>query len=437
MLSMDAFCRSRDDLFLGWHKEPTPTLGFQHNPNTKATVNPDQGLWYNGDRHLMTVAPTRAGKGRGLVIPNLLLYNGPMIILDPKGELYRVTAHRRRQMGQKVIKLDPFRLLGPDSDSLNPFDIFRLNNSDIETDAQTMADWLSLGNKGGKDPFWDLNAGGVLSGLIGYAAILEEKEQNLATVFDVLMSDDSTYRIAVLLDTVGKRMTKNSYQELAAYLQLPEKETRPSVLGTVNSYIKPMLPERVRSTFATSSFSLDEVINGDPLTIYIVLPPDKMTSHKAILKMWLGTLIKAVISRTTIPKKKTILMLDECGQIGNFPFLEMMMTLCAGYGMLCWTFWQDLHQLSAAYPTSWQTIVNNCAVLQTFGINNRMLASNWGIYLRHTADELLNLPGEDQVVQINGRDEIRCRRGDYLKDQLFTGLYSENPLYITNESTLK
>ncbi|WP_020475053.1 type IV secretory system conjugative DNA transfer family protein [Zavarzinella formosa] len=429
MSSLVSARRTRNELFLGWHNSPARSVGFHTSTMAPPPAASSNGLWYDGDRHLMTIAPTRSGKGRGLVIPNLLMYDGPVIVLDPKGELYRVTSERRRAMGQKVIKLDPFRVLGPESDGLNPFDVFDLPNADVETDSQTMADWLSLGNKGVKDPFWDLNAGGVLSGLIGYATISEPEKRHLGTVFDVLMADDAAYQMAVILDTVGKRLNRLSYQELAAFLQLPEKETRPSVLGTVNSYIKPMLSERVRSTFAQSSFKLQEVIDGEPMSVYIVLPPDKMTSHKAILKLWLGTLMKAVISRTSIPEKKTILFLDECGQIGNFPFLETMMTLCAGYGLLCWTFWQDLHQLSSAYPTTWQTIVNNCAVLQTFGINNRMLAANWGVYLRHTADELLMLPGDEQVVQINGRDEIRCRRGDYLNDPLFAGLFADNPMY--------
>src|SRR5438874_893140 len=95
-------------LLLGWHSPATPSFGF-------AAASPprheEQALLYNGDGHLITLAPTRSGKGRGAIVPNLLLYPGPVIVFDPKGELYRVTARRRREMGQRVVKLDPCQVL--------------------------------------------------------------------------------------------------------------------------------------------------------------------------------------------------------------------------------------------------------------------------------------------------------------------------------------
>ena len=80
------------------------------------------------------------GSLRGALVPNLLLYPAPVIVFDPKGELYRVTARRRGEMSQRVVKLDPCQVLGPDSDTLNPFDVFTLDNADLETDAQTLAE---------------------------------------------------------------------------------------------------------------------------------------------------------------------------------------------------------------------------------------------------------------------------------------------------------
>ena len=80
-------------------------------------------LLYEGDSHLMTIAPTGAGKGRSVIIPNLLNYAGPVIVVDPKGENYHVTARYRREvLGHRIVKLDPFGQTkdGP-SDSFNPF----------------------------------------------------------------------------------------------------------------------------------------------------------------------------------------------------------------------------------------------------------------------------------------------------------------------------
>src|SRR5436190_1431125 len=88
-------------LFLGWDgTDHAPTLGF----NPTATRPPARpALTYSGDGHLMTVAPTGAGKGVGLIIPALLTYPGSVIVTDIKGENYQVTARYRRQMGQQVV----------------------------------------------------------------------------------------------------------------------------------------------------------------------------------------------------------------------------------------------------------------------------------------------------------------------------------------------
>src|SRR5438067_12823330 len=95
-------------ILLGWNTSRRSGFGFVPRNDHAPTGEP---LWYLGDNHLMTVAPTGAGKGRGVIIPNLLSYPGPVVIVDPKGEAYQTTARRRRQMGQRVIILDPFRVV--------------------------------------------------------------------------------------------------------------------------------------------------------------------------------------------------------------------------------------------------------------------------------------------------------------------------------------
>jgi type IV secretion system protein VirD4 len=148
-----------------------------------------------------------------------------------------------------------------------------------------------------------------------------------------------------------------------------------------------------------------------------------------LVRLWVGTLLKGITSRTEAPELRTLFVLDECGQLGNFPFLETMITLSAGYGVWCWSFWQDLAQLRSAYPTSWENILNNCGVVQTFGINNRAMATQWGQYLQHGAEELATLQPEELVVAVHGEAEQRCRRFDYLCDARFAGLHDANPFF--------
>jgi type IV secretion system protein VirD4 len=419
---------SPGSLLLGWRAPPAAApIGFA--PPRSAPHHGESPLTYDGDGHLITLAPTRSGKGRGALIPNLLLYSGPVIVFDPKGELYRVTARCRREMGQRVIKLDPCQVAGADGDTLNPFDIFTLDNADLETDAQTLAEWLSQGNRGTKEPFWDVQASALHSALIAHvASALPAEERNLESIRKLLIADDTVYNLAVVLDTQGKAMNRMAHDEIAAFLQTTDV-TRSGILSTAQAYIKPFLSPRMGAALCNSTFDLQDVVRAAPLTIYMVLPPDKLKSHRALLKMWVGTFLKALTSRKHIPPLRTLMLLDECAQLEHFPYLETLMTLCAGYGVQCWTFWQDMAQLHGCYPASWQTILNNCAVLQTFGIRNRHMASQWGNYLEHGPQALLALPPQNQIVHMHGVGEFCCRRPDYLGDPVVAGLFDDNPFY--------
>ena len=414
-------------LLLGWPQGDAKTFGFGASANPLPEAEEPQ--FYDHDAHLITVAPTRSGKGRGVIVPNLLHYEGPVVVLDPKGENYQITARRRQEMGQQVVKVDPFYVLDDTTDGMNPFDVFTLPRADIVSDGQMLAHLLAAGNTNGREPFWDLNGCGLLTGVIAYIATVKEPaDRNLNEVCKVLTSDDVVYNLAVVLDTVGKRLKKHCYQEIASFLQMPDL-TRGGVLATAESYLRPFLSERVEAAFAKSSFPLSDVVDGKPLSIYLILPPDKLQSHKALLKLWVGMLLKAITSRTEAPALRTLFLLDECSQLGNFPFLETMITLSAGYGVWCWSFWQDLSQLKAAYPTNWENILNNCGVVQTFGIHNRAMAQQWGQYLHHDADTLHGLQPEEQVVAIHGQPERRSRRMDYLNDPLFKGQFDANRFF--------
>ncbi len=164
------------------------------------------------------------------------------------------------------------------------------------------------------------------------------------------------------------------------------------------------------------------------MTIYLIVPPERLHSHSALLRLWVGALLRGIFSRQRHPELKTLFLLDEMSQLGTFPYFETMVTLCAGYGVWCWSFWQDLAQLQSHY-TSWRTILNNCAV-QVFGINNRSMATQWGEHLEHSPRQLAELGADEQVLLLPGSGEQLCQRPNYLRDDdLFAGLYDANRFY--------
>src|SRR5262245_39373170 len=130
-------------LLLGWHAGASSARPFGFVRPDAPALDEGAPLVYEGDGHLLSIAPTGKGKGRGDIIPNLLRYPGPVIVIDPKGENYAVTARRRREMGHRVIALDPFHMVTDHTDQLNPFDLFRLAGSTAESDAEMLAELLA------------------------------------------------------------------------------------------------------------------------------------------------------------------------------------------------------------------------------------------------------------------------------------------------------
>jgi type IV secretion system protein VirD4 len=414
-----------DGLLLGW-SAPADASPFGFAAAAARAEAGGQPVAYHGDGHLMTVAPTGAGKGRGVIIPNLLAYRGPVIVIDPKGENYQVTARRRRELGHRVVLLDPFGVTGAPGDRLNPLDVFDLARSHLDCDAEMLAALLSVGHQFQTDPFWNDSANGLLSGLIAHiASSCPRPERTLNQLRKFVYADDMDYDLAVLLDkqALKSRMARD---ELVAYLSHPSDKTRPSVRSTASSYIKALGSEEVAATLGPSSFDLRDVVAGRPLSVYVVIPPEKLDSHKSLLRLWVATLLTAVASRKHIPPARTLFLLDECAQLGALPALRQAITLLRGYGLQIWCFFQDLSQLRLLYPHDWPTMVNNSAVLQAFGFTNHLMAREWGEVLGQEPRELLRLRREDAMLFTQDEGFRVCRRADYLRDKAFAGHFDAN-----------
>ena len=388
-------------------------------------------LSYAGEGHLLTIAPTGAGKGRSAIIPNLLTYPGPIFCIDPKGENVQVTARRRRDLGQQVVVLDPYRTVTDHGDSLNPYDLFALPGSEIDGDSEMLVDLVTGGDLTlGKDPFWDLTAGGLLTGLIGYAAELDDpNKRHLGTALDLLHHDDIDYHLAVLLDN-HKFKTPLIRQEIAGYLSHEGDRCRPSVRSTAQAKVKTLCGAAAQRSLQASTFDLQAVLRGDPLTIYLVLPPEKLHSHRAILRLWLGVLLTTVMRRQHRTPQKTLFILDECAQLGTMPLLRQALTLLRGYGVQVWTFWQDLSQLKQLYPQDWPTIVNNSAVTQVFGMTNHLMAAECAALLGVRSEALLGLSPAEQMVHRARRGVTTARRLDYLRNRRFAGRFDANRRFV-------
>jgi type IV secretion system protein VirD4 len=425
-----------DDDYHGSGNGSRHTGGYRTNISLASKRIPPAGgttsIDYDGDSHLITIAPTGAGKGRSAIIPNLLEYLGPVIVVDPKGENYAVTARARREMGQDIVLLDPFGICDvhpEDRDSFNPFDILSYAPTMLNDDARMLAELLMTDDKSLKEPFWDNWASSLLSGaVIYYATQDDDSKKNMLSVRDVLYGDNPTYKLAVLADT-DKEMDSEAYQEITSFLNINAEVTRAGVLSTAQQHVRLFGSPAVRNGIAKTTFDLNSVYHGDQVSLYIVIPPTKLRSHQPLLRLWVGALLSLIVSRTRIPPQKTLFIIDEAAQLGHLNILQTAKTLLRGYGLQAWSFWQDLSQIKQLYPTGWATMLNNCDVIQLFGPKNFLVAKEFAEIAGVDAHEVRNLKPDEQVLLMGGHSPVRTLRHDYLMDDLFAGRFDPNPLY--------
>jgi len=419
------------DLLLGWKAEDNGRgpMGFGAPRAQEAAIEGEVPILYGEDRHLVTIAPTGAGKGRGVIIPNLLRFEGSVICIDPKGETWHVTHRRRKEMGQEVRLLDPFGAIGKKTDSLNPFDLFNRPGALLDADSEMLASLLAGDVGFHKEPFWDNWGRSLMSGVIAAVAETAPKsERHFGRVREILMSDDAVYNLAALIEG-HDNLNRLSKQNISSFLPITE-QTRSGILSTTQSYLKVVNSDSALRSLSKSTISLDAVRRGDPMTIYIVIPPDKLESHGALLRLWVGALMLTVMGRKRRPKRSTLFMLDECAQLGEFGPLRQSMTLLRGYGLQVWPFFQDLSQLQRLYPKDWRTIFNNAGVFQLFGVANHLMAKESAELIGDVdADLLRGMAKDRQIISISNEKAMSARLPDYLRDAPFQNHWDPNPMF--------
>jgi len=356
------------------------------------------------------------------------------VVIDPKGECYAVThQYRRDVLGHQIVVLDPFCSVTEDGDSLNPLDLFAWDKAEDTLDKALMMVEVIRGGLPPdlKDPFWDKQAALLLAALIWHIAEREPAERrNLTSLASYLTAEDFTLKVATWLDQNVFPKESRAYGILAQYLNLPERETRPSVLATAVSNCSPLMSESCGKLLKPTSFDLEGFRRGDvSMTIYIVIPPQKLASASGILRILLSTFLSAITSRTQAPTRKTLMLVDEVAALGSMPELACAVTLLRGYGVVVHLFLQDLQQLKMLYPSAWQTVFSNCCVVQIFGIRTHIAALELANVLGVDVSKVLNMGPTEQMIVTGGNNIVVAKKLDYLTDRHFEGRWSPNPMY--------
>lgn len=342
-------------------------------------VTGGQAIGYADDRHILTVAGSRAGKGRGMIIPNLTVYKGSVLVVDPKGDLAMRTADwRANVLGQKTVVLDPFdtadSVLGERySGGFNPLTILAPDSPSLIDDAGIIADALIVGSPDEKNPHWNESARLFLTTVILHIATHSNYigKRNLVSAYNFTMelNDDLEDEMREN-DAAGGEISRGAN----SFFTKPDDE-RGSILSTLRRHIDFIGIPRMHRVLTQNNIDLRE-LKTRQVSVYVSIPATKMAICSGWLRLFVNLTLNAMEVEQTQPKHPVLLCLDEFAVLGHMKALESAIGQIAGLGCKLWPIIQDLGQLEALYAKRWQSFMGNCGILQFFG-NSDMQTLEW------------------------------------------------------------
>jgi type IV secretion system protein VirD4 len=416
------------------HREPRVGFGYG-SPLPNAGAGFLDPILLDGEGHLITFAPTGQGKGRSCIIPALLRHDGPVIVIDPKGENVQVTARRRRELGQQVVVLDPMCVASDGAGRFNPLDLIDGESVDGVDLAAMFASAMIDGKDDPENTYWYQRGQQLLIGVILHVVTTAPREaRNFAAVREALAKLVSEAGEPFAIPGSMRHELENSphpeARMAATILGIGVQQGLGSILSMAQDGIDFLRGPQVAEATASSDFDIDAVTRGDPLSIYLVLPPHMMESHGRLLRLWVMALISLITRRRARPARPTLFLLDEAAQLGTLAQLRQAVTLLRGYGVQTWSFWQDVSQLQLLYPRDWETMLNNCEVVQCFGALNMRAAGTMAEITGYgLPGAVLDLTDDEMLLQIAGEQVVVARKPDYLNDPAFRGAFDTNPFH--------
>jgi type IV secretion system protein VirD4 len=348
-----------------WKYKPSSIfLGFRNG----------RGIGCDDDRHVLLAAGSRAGKGLSYVVPNLLLYEGSILAIDPKGELARITAKRRRAMGQDVFVLDPFGVSGVPTHSFNPLSDIDPESETAIDDAALLAESLIV-EEGERNNHWVNGARELVKAIILYALLQKPEWKNLSTVRNLLRQGSDTaadgrtipgFKVGLealaacgdafegVVAATGNMFLGKEERELASLISVVDVQ-----LGFLDS-----LP--MQRCLQASDFQLSD-LKAKPTTIYLCLPATRMATHAKWLRVMLNLSLIMCERTPAKPGAPLLFVMDEFPVLGYMRAIESAAGQMAGFGVKLFTIVQDLTQLKKLYQNSWETFIGNSGVTIFFG----------------------------------------------------------------------
>jgi type IV secretion system protein VirD4 len=408
-------------------------------------------LRHDGPEHVLCFAPTRSGKGVGLVIPSLLTWPGSAIVHDIKGENWQLTSGFRAKHG-RVLLFDP---TNAKSSAYNPLLEVRGGEWEVR-DVQNIADIL-VDPEGSleKRNHWEKTSHALLVGTILHV-LYAEVDKTLAGVAKFL--SDPKHPIETTLDTMKTAMHLGDagphpvVAGAARELLNKSPNERSGVLSTAMSFLSLYRDPVVAKVTRRCDWRIADLVQGpDPVTLYLVVPPSDINRTKPLIRLILNQIGRRLTEDLAGKDRKhrLLLMLDEFPALGRLDFFESALAFMAGYGIKSFLIAQSLNQIEKAYGPN-NSILDNCHVRVSFATNDERTAkrvsdalgtatemramknyaghrlSPWLGHLMVsrqetprpllTPGEVMQLPPTDEIVMVAGTPPIRAQKARYFND---------------------
>ncbi len=431
----------------------------------------DQYLRHDGPEHVMAFAPTRSGKGVGLVVPTLLSWTGSAVIHDIKGENWQLTAGWRSKFSHCLL----FNPTDPRSARYNPLLEVRKGPDEVR-DVQNIADIL-VDPEGALERrnHWEKTSHSLLVGAILHVLYAEE-EKTLARVATFLSDPQRSFahtlRRMMATNHLGAPEHPKVHPVVASaareVLNKSENE-RSGVLSTAMSFLGLYRDPTVAATTSACDWRIADLMDAErPVSLYLVIPPSDISRTKPLVRLVLNQIGRRLTERLEgdpmkSHRRQLLMMLDEFPALGRLDFFETALAFMAGYGIRAYLIAQSLNQISKAYGEN-NAILDNCHVRIAFSSNDERTAKRisdalgtatelraqrnyaghrLAPWLSHvmvsrqetarpllTPGEVMQLPPADQLILVSGLPPIRANKLKYFEDQNFVERVLPSPALI-------
>ncbi|SDG96421.1 conjugal transfer protein TraG [Pelagibacterium luteolum] len=409
-------------------------------------------LRHDGPEHIICFAPTRSGKGVGLVVPSLLVWPGSAIVHDIKGENYGLTGGFRAGLG-RVLLFDP---TDPRSAAYNPLLEVRRGEWEVR-DVQNIADIL-VDPEGSMERrnHWEKTSHSLLVGAILHV-LYAEADKTLAGVASFLSDPrrpiESTLDAMMTTPHLGKGKPHPVVASAARELLNKSENERSGVLSTAMSFLGLYRDPVVAKVTSCCDWRIADLVEGArPTTLYLVVPPSDIARTKPLIRLILNQVGRRLTEDMTgvTERQRLLLMLDEFPALGRLDFFESSLAFMAGYSIKAFLITQSLNQVEKSYGTN-NSILDNCHVRVAFATNDERTAKRvsdalgtatemramknyaghrLAPWLGHlmvsrsetarpllTPGEIMQLPPDEEIVMVAGIPPIRARKARYFADQ--------------------